>query len=74
MTDTFEAAKDAFPTGAVYGPTAAPRCGSSRAPARSTAARYYMSNLIVYADPARRAPLPDHAGRAYRPGTTPPMT
>ena len=71
MTDTFEAAKDAFPTGAVYGPAGPTLRLVTCTGAFDRASRHYMSNLIVYADPARRAPLPDHAGRAYRPGTTP---
>jgi sortase (surface protein transpeptidase) len=53
VTDTFEATKDAFPTGAVYGPTAGPTLRLVTCTgAFDRAARHYVSNLIVYADPA----------------------
>jgi hypothetical protein len=53
VTETFEAAKDAFPTGAVYGPTAGPTLRLVTCTgAFDRASRHYMSNLIVYADPA----------------------
>jgi sortase (surface protein transpeptidase) len=53
VTDTFEATKDSFPTEAVYGPTAGPtlRLVTCTGPF-DRAARHYVSNLIVYADPA----------------------
>jgi sortase (surface protein transpeptidase) len=53
VTDTFEAPKDAFPTQAVYGPTAGPTLRLVTCTgAFDRAARHYVSNLIVYADPA----------------------
>jgi len=53
VTDTFEAPKDAFPTEAVYGPTAGPTLRLVTCTgAFDRAARHYVSNLIVYADPA----------------------
>jgi sortase (surface protein transpeptidase) len=53
VTDTFEAAKDAFPTEAVYGPTAGPTLRLVTCTgAFDRASRHYVSNLIVYADPA----------------------
>jgi sortase (surface protein transpeptidase) len=53
VTETFEAAKDAFPTEAVYGPTAGPtlRLVTCTGPF-DRASGHYVSNLIVYADPA----------------------
>jgi sortase (surface protein transpeptidase) len=53
VTDTFEATKDAFPTEAVYGPTAGPTLRLVTCTgAFDRDARHYVSNLIVYADPA----------------------
>jgi Sortase domain len=53
VPDTFKAAKDAFPTEAVYGPTAGPTLRLVTCTgAFDRASRHYMSNLIVYADPA----------------------
>jgi sortase (surface protein transpeptidase) len=53
VTDTFEAAKDAFPTEAVYGPTAGPTLRLITCTgAFDRAARHYLSNLVVYAAPA----------------------
>jgi sortase (surface protein transpeptidase) len=53
VTDTLEAPKDAFPTEAVYGPTAGPTLRLVTCTgAFDRAARHYVSNLIVYADPA----------------------
>jgi sortase (surface protein transpeptidase) len=53
VTDTFEATKDAFPTDAVYGPTAGPALRLVTCTgAFDRGSRHYVSNLIVYADPA----------------------
>jgi Sortase domain len=53
VTDTFEAVKDAFPTEAVYGPTAGPTLRLVTCTGVfDRASRHYVSNLIVYADPA----------------------
>jgi sortase (surface protein transpeptidase) len=53
VTDTYEAAKDAFPTEAVYGPTAGPTLRLVTCTgAFDRASRHYVSNLIVYAEPA----------------------
>jgi hypothetical protein len=53
VTDTFEAAKDAFPTEAVYGPTAGPTLRLVTCTgAFDRASRHYVSNLVVYADRA----------------------
>jgi sortase (surface protein transpeptidase) len=53
VTDTFEATKDAFPTKAVYGPTAGPTLRLVTCTgAFDRTSRHYVSNLIVYADPA----------------------
>ena len=53
VTDTFEATKDAFPTEAVYGPTAGPTLRLITCTgAFDRAARHYLSNLVVYAVPA----------------------
>ncbi len=53
VTDTFEAPKDAFPTEAVYGPTVGPTLRLITCTgAFDRAARHYLSNLVVYADPA----------------------
>jgi sortase (surface protein transpeptidase) len=53
VTDTFEATKDSFPTEAVYGPTAGPTLRLVTCTgAFDRAVRHYVSNLIVYADPA----------------------
>jgi sortase (surface protein transpeptidase) len=53
VTDTYEATKDAFPSEAVYGPTAGPTLRLITCTgAFDRAARHYVSNLIVYADPA----------------------
>jgi Sortase domain len=53
VTDTFEAAKDAFPTEAVYGPTAGPTLRLITCTgAFDRAVRHYLSNLVVYAAPA----------------------
>jgi sortase (surface protein transpeptidase) len=53
VTDTLEATKEAFPTEAVYGPTAGPTLRLVTCTgAFDRAARHYVSNLIVYADPA----------------------
>ena len=53
VTEIFEATKDAFPTEAVYGPTAGPTlrlitCSGTFDPD----ARHYLSNLVVSAVPA----------------------
>jgi hypothetical protein len=53
VADMFEAGKDAFPSNAVYGPTAGPvlrliTCSG----AFDRAARHYVSNLVVSAVPA----------------------
>ena len=53
VTDTLEAAKDAFPTEAVYGPTPGPTLRLITCTgAFDRAARHYLSNLVVYAAPA----------------------
>jgi hypothetical protein len=53
VTDTFEATKDAFPTEAVYGPTAGPTLRLVTCTGTfDRASRRYVSNLIVYAEPA----------------------
>ncbi len=53
VTDTLEAAKDAFPTEAVYGPTPGPTLRLITCTgAFDRAARHYLSNLVVYATPA----------------------
>jgi sortase (surface protein transpeptidase) len=53
VTDTLEAAKDAFPTDAVYGPTPGPTLRLITCTgAFDRAARHYLSNLVVYAAPA----------------------
>jgi hypothetical protein len=53
VTETFAAAKDAFPTVAVYGPTAGPTLRLVTCTgAFDRASRHYVANLIVYADPA----------------------
>jgi sortase (surface protein transpeptidase) len=53
VTDTFEATKDAFPTEAVYGPTTGPTLRLvTCAGTFDRASRHYVSNLIVYAEPA----------------------
>jgi sortase (surface protein transpeptidase) len=53
VADTLEAPKDAFPTQAVYGPTAGPTLRRVTCTgAFDRAARHYLSNLIVYANPA----------------------
>jgi sortase (surface protein transpeptidase) len=53
VTDTFEATKDAFPTEAVYGPTTGPTLRLVTCTGTfDRASRHYVSNLIVYAEPA----------------------
>lgn len=53
VTDRFEAAKDAFPTEAVYGPTTGPMLRLITCTgAFDRAARHYVSNLVVNAVPA----------------------
>jgi hypothetical protein len=53
VTDTLEAAKDAFPTESVYGPTPGPTLRLITCTgAFDRAARHYLSNLVVYAAPA----------------------
>ncbi|HET6665512.1 MAG TPA: class F sortase [Acidimicrobiales bacterium] len=53
VTDTAAAPKDAFPTEAVYGPTAGPTLRLITCTgAFDRGARHYLSNLVVYAVPA----------------------
>ena len=53
VIDTFEATKGAFPTEAVYGPTAGPTLRLITCTgAFDRAGRHYLSNLVVYAVPA----------------------
>jgi len=53
VTDTVQAAKDAFPTQAVYGPTAGPTLRLITCTGQfDRAARHYLSNLVVFAAPA----------------------
>jgi Sortase domain len=53
VTDTFETRKAAFPTEAVYGPTAGPTLRLITCAGRfDRDARHYLSNLVVYAVPA----------------------
>lgn len=53
VTETFETPKDAFPTEAVYGPTAGPTLRLiTCAGAFDRDARHYLSNLVVSAVPA----------------------
>jgi sortase (surface protein transpeptidase) len=53
VTDTAAAPKDAFPTEAVYGPTAGPKLRLITCTgAFDRDARHYLSNLVVYAEPA----------------------
>ncbi len=53
VTDTFEATKNAFPTEAVYGPTTGPTLRLVTCTGTfDRGSRHYVSNLVVYAEPA----------------------